>query len=111
MPASVVSAFEVEQVLLAHPRVEEAAVYAVPSEMGEDDIMAAVVVEGPEPLEPAELIEFVAPRLVYFAVPRFVEIFSELPTTSTQKIRKGALRARSRSASTWDGGPRRRGSR
>ncbi|GAA5125881.1 AMP-binding protein [Pseudonocardia adelaidensis] len=106
-----VSAFEVEQVLLAHPRVAEAAVYAVPSEMGEDDIMAAVVVEGPEPLEPAELIEFVAPRLAYFAVPRFVEILSELPKTSTEKVRKGALRARGRSASTWDSGRRRRGSR
>jgi crotonobetaine/carnitine-CoA ligase len=47
-----VSAFEVEQVLLTHPRVAEAAVYAVPSEMGEDDVMAAVVLDGPEPPSP-----------------------------------------------------------
>ena len=101
-------AFEVEQVLLTHPRVAEAAVYAVPGEMGEDDVMAAVVLDGPEPLEPAGLINFAAPRDAYFAVPRFVDILAELPKTSTQKVRTGVRRERDQAASTWDGGRRRR---
>ena len=37
-----VSAYDVEQAILKHPRSLEAAVYAVPSEMTEDEIMASV---------------------------------------------------------------------
>ena len=104
-----VSAFEVEQVLVGHPRVAEVAVYPVPSEFGEDDIVAAVVVEGAEPFDPAALLEYASPRLAYFSVPRFVELVTELPKTATQKIQKAVLRERAETHSMYDGGRRRRG--
>jgi crotonobetaine/carnitine-CoA ligase len=103
-----VSAFEVEHVLTSHPSVAEAAVYAVPSELGEDAVMASVVPEPSHTLEPAALIADVTSRLAYFAVPRYVDVVTELPKTSTQKVRKAVLRERGVSAATWDGGPRRR---
>ncbi len=104
-----VSSFEVEQVLLSHPAVAEVAVYGVPSELGEDSVMACIVTEPGHELDPPELIEFVAGRLAYFAVPRYVDVVDQLPKTSTQKIRKHELRRRGISVTTWDGGQRRRG--
>jgi len=38
-----VSSFEVEQVLLSHPEVGNAAVFPVPSELAEDEVMATIV--------------------------------------------------------------------
>lgn len=104
-----VSSFEVEQVLVSHPDVLEAAVYAVPSELGEDSVMAAVVVEPGSSVEPAGLLEFITPRLAYFAVPRYIDVLDSLPKTSTEKVRKSVLREQGVKASTWDAGPRRRG--
>jgi len=105
-----VSSFEVEQAVISHPKVKEAAVFAVPGEHGEDAVMAAIVLEDGVDFEPKELIDFLVPRLAYFAVPRYVEVIPELPKTSTQKVQKAALRQRGVSASTWDGGQRRKGS-
>ena len=104
-----VSSFEVEQVLLSHPKVLEAAVYGVPSELGEDEVMAAVVPEPGSGLRPEEILEFVTPRLAYFSVPRFIEVVEGLPKTSTQKVRKVLLREQGVTPATWDAGPRRRG--
>lgn len=103
-----VSSFEVEQVLQSHPAVAEVAVYGVPSELGEDAVMASVVTEAGETLDPADLASFAATRLPYFAVPRYIDVVAALPKTSTQKIRKQELRSTGVRATTWDGGQRRR---
>lgn len=97
-----VSSHEVEQVLLSHPDVAAAAVFPVPSELGEDEVMASVVPRGGAALEPLELVRFCEPRLAYFAVPRFVEVVAELPLTSTGKVEKFRLRDRGVSETTWD---------
>ncbi|MDQ1105389.1 AMP-binding protein [Nocardioides zeae] len=103
-----VSAFEVEHVLTGHPAVAEAAVFAVPGELGEDAVMASVVPEEGHDLDPATLVAEVADRLAYFAVPRYVDVVDALPKTSTQKVRKAELRERGITGTTWDGGQRRR---
>jgi crotonobetaine/carnitine-CoA ligase len=102
-----VSSFEVEQVLSSHPAVAEVAVYGVPSDLGEDSVMACVVPESGHQLEPSDLVDFASGRLPYFAVPRYVDLVDQLPKTSTQKIRKQELRSRGISTTTWDGGQRR----
>ncbi|MGW4339322.1 AMP-binding protein [Rhodococcus koreensis] len=104
-----VSSFEVEQVLISHSLVLEAAVYAVPSELGEDSVMAAIVVSDPDEFTVEDLVRFATPRLPYFAVPRYIEVLEVLPKTSTQKIRKATLRDRGITSTTSDIGPRRRG--
>jgi carnitine-CoA ligase len=97
-----VSAFEVEQVLQAHPDVAAAAVIPVPSELGEDEVMACVVPRaGAEPA-PAELVAFCDERLASFAVPRYVELLAELPLTASGKVEKYKLRERGLTAAAWD---------
>ena len=41
-------------------------------------------------LDPAELIEFLRPRLAHFMIPRYVRITAELPKTPAQKAEKHA---------------------
>jgi crotonobetaine/carnitine-CoA ligase len=100
-----ISSFEVEQVLLSHPAVANAAVFPVPSSMAEDEVMAAVILHAGQELTPADLIAYCAPRLPYFALPRYLEFTSELPMTENGKVQKYKLRERGVTAQTWDGGP------
>jgi crotonobetaine/carnitine-CoA ligase len=97
-----ISAWEVEQVLQAHPDLAVAAVIPVPSELGEDEVMACVVPRpGCEP-EPEALIAHCESRLAYYAIPRYVEILPALPLTENGKVKKFALRERGITPSTWD---------
>jgi len=97
-----VSAYEVEHVILNHPHVQEAAVFAVPSELAEDEIMACVsVVEGAS-LKEADLIDFLKNDLPRFAVPRYVKITDEFPKTETQRIIKKELETSGIVSGTYD---------
>jgi carnitine-CoA ligase len=89
-----VSSFEVEQVLSQFPGVAHVAVFGVPSELGEEEVMAAVVPEPDAPLDPLEVLRFCEPRLAYFAIPRYLELVDELPLTENGKVRKAILRER-----------------
>jgi crotonobetaine/carnitine-CoA ligase len=89
-----VSSFEVEQVLSQYSGVAQVAVFGVPSELGEEEVMAAVVPEPGAELDPPEVLRFCEPRLAYFAIPRYVELVDELPLTENGKVRKAALRQR-----------------
>src|SRR4029453_9192791 len=86
-----VSSYEVEQVLQSHPAVAAVAVYPVRSELAEDEVMAALVARPGATLDPAELVRFCAPRLPYFAIPRFVDVVAELPRTENGKVQKNKL--------------------
>jgi crotonobetaine/carnitine-CoA ligase len=97
-----VSSWEVEQALLAHPAVVEAAAFAVSSELAEDEVMVAVVLRAGASVLPKELAAFCMPRLPRFAVPRYVEIVEDLPRTENGKVRKHVLRARGVTAAAWD---------
>jgi crotonobetaine/carnitine-CoA ligase len=99
-----ISSFEVEQVLLGHPAVANAAVFPVRSSLAEDEVMAAVVLHPGRALAPADLIAYCAPRLPYFAVPRYLEFMAEMPVTENGKVQKYKLRDRGVTAQTWDGG-------
>ncbi|MGN7250354.1 MULTISPECIES: ATP-dependent acyl-CoA ligase [unclassified Arthrobacter] len=95
-----ISSVEVEQALRQHPAIQDAAVYAVDSELGEDEVMAALVLR--EPVDFGELCEFCAPRLASFAIPRFVRVVDQLPQTENGKVRKQVLKAAGRGAAQWD---------
>ncbi|MHB9842161.1 ATP-dependent acyl-CoA ligase [Paraburkholderia terrae] len=97
-----ISSFEVEQVLLSHPAVELAAVFAVQSSLAEDEVMAAIVLREGCTLGPLELIQYCEPRLPYFAVPRYLDFKSELPRTENGKIMKYRLRETGITSTTWD---------
>jgi crotonobetaine/carnitine-CoA ligase len=97
-----ISSFEVEQVLLSHPEIATAAAYPVRSELAEDEVMVAVVRRPGSVLDEAGLIAFCAPRMPYFAVPRYVEFVDALPVTENGKIQKYKLRERGIGERTWD---------
>jgi crotonobetaine/carnitine-CoA ligase len=97
-----ISSFEVEAEIGAHPKVRESAVVAVPSEFGEDEVLAIIAPVPGETVDPAELIAFLAPRLPHFMVPRYVRILADLPKTPTQKVEKHILRSDGLTKDTWD---------
>jgi crotonobetaine/carnitine-CoA ligase len=97
-----ISSWEVEQVLLEHPAVQSAAAFPVPSELGEDEVMVAIVLEDGHEVDAGGLIEHARPRLPYFALPRYVEFVEELPLTENGKVRKQVLRERGVTPATWD---------
>jgi crotonobetaine/carnitine-CoA ligase len=99
-----ISSYEVEAVILEHPLVEEVAAIAVKAETGgEDEVLACIVLApGASPPDPVEILDFCAPRMPYFAVPRYVEFIDDIPKTPSQKIQKNKLRARGLMDSAWD---------
>jgi crotonobetaine/carnitine-CoA ligase len=97
-----ISSFEIEQSILGHPAVAEVAAIAVPSELGEDDVMVCVVPAGGETLEVEDLMDFCTARLPKFAVPRYVDVVADLPKNAMGRVLKPLLRERGVTASTWD---------
>lgn len=95
-----VSAYEVEKAVDAYPDVLESAAFGVPSPLGEQDIMIAVVpVEG-RTIHPADLLTFLQARLPKYALPTYLDIVSGLPKTGTHRVVKSDLKARGVTAST-----------
>ncbi|MEE8246670.1 MAG: AMP-binding protein [Alphaproteobacteria bacterium] len=97
-----ISSIEVENEINAHPAVAESAAFPVASEHGEQEVMAALVLEPGAALRPEALIRFLAPRMAYFMVPRYLDFVAALPKTATGKVQKYALRERGLGAGAWD---------
>jgi carnitine-CoA ligase len=97
-----ISSYEVEQVLVSHPQVENAAVFPVRSELAEDEVMAAIVLRPGETIDYAALLDYCQPRMPYFAVPRYLEFVDALPVTENGKVTKYKLRERGVTAASWD---------
>jgi crotonobetaine/carnitine-CoA ligase len=97
-----ISPYEVEQALLTHPDVRMVAVFGVPSDLIEEELMAAVVPQAGAVLAPSEVRAWCAERLPTSAVPRFVELRAELPMTPTGKVEKFKLRERGITDATDD---------
>jgi crotonobetaine/carnitine-CoA ligase len=87
-----VAAAEIEDALVAHPAVREAAAIGVPAELGEDDIVAFVALEPGASVDEATLRAFVRERLADFKVPSRIELRDALPRTATERIAKHLLR-------------------
>jgi carnitine-CoA ligase len=103
-----ISSYEVERIVNAHPEVVESAVVGVPSELGEEEVLAVVVPRDAERFDPADLVAFCAERMADFMVPRYVRLQSALPKTATERVQKYALRERG-VADAWDRAPARPG--
>ncbi|MBL6749870.1 MAG: AMP-binding protein [Nevskia sp.] len=83
---------EVEDVLLAHPLVAEAAVIGVPDERWGDRVHAVVSVRGA--VGEAEIMQFCAERLAGFKRPRGITIWQDIPKSPVGKILRRATRDR-----------------
>ncbi len=87
-----VSPAEVEQRLLEHPQVAEAAVVAAPDEFGLDKPVACVVGVAGSSLDADVLTQWCRDGLAAFKRPRAIVELDELPKTATGKIRRNVLR-------------------
>lgn len=87
-----IAAAEIEMVIAEHPDVFQVAALAVPSELGEDDILVAVVARPASGLTESDVAAWCAERLAAVKVPRYVALLDSLPLTPTHKIAKTVLR-------------------
>jgi fatty-acyl-CoA synthase len=87
-----ISSVELENEIMAHPAVREAAVIARPDERWGERPLACVVPEEGETLTLEDLREHLAPRVAKWWLPDALEIVDEVPKTSVGKFDKKVLR-------------------
>jgi fatty-acyl-CoA synthase len=83
---------ELENALMAHPAVAEAAVIAVPDEKWAERPLAVVVTREGTSVSSAQLREFLEPNFAKFWLPDRFEFVAEIPKTSVGKFLKTELR-------------------
>jgi long-chain acyl-CoA synthetase len=83
---------EIEEVLYAHPDIQEAAVIGIPDELRGEEVKACVSLREGVAISPEELIEFCKERLARYKVPKDIDIMPSLPKGPTGKILKRELR-------------------
>ncbi|SEH15307.1 long-chain fatty acid--CoA ligase [Thermoleophilum album] len=88
-----ISSVELENHLMAHPAVREAAVIARPDERWSERPLACVVLEEGRSATPAELRAFLADRVAKWWLPDDFAFVAEIPKTSVGKFDKKVLRA------------------
>lgn len=97
-----ISSFEVESAIASHSAIESVAVYAVESDLAEEEVMASITLKPDHRVDFIDLIEHCQKDLPYFAVPRFFRVVSTMPTTENGKIQKYKLRTEGVTQDTWD---------
>jgi fatty-acyl-CoA synthase len=89
-----ISSVDLENLVMAHPAVAEAAVIGVPDEKWDERPMVSVVVREGASVTAAELREFLAGKVARWQLPERWTFIAEVPKTSTGKFDKKVLRAR-----------------
>jgi fatty-acyl-CoA synthase len=89
-----ISSVELENAIMGHPDVVEAAVVGVPDARWDERPLACVVLKSGAAATPADLCKFLEPRVAHWWVPERWSFISEVPKTSVGKFDKKVLRAR-----------------
>jgi fatty-acyl-CoA synthase len=89
-----ISSVEIENLIMGHPKIAEAAVIAVPHPKWMERPLACVVVRPGEELDRDEVLAFLGEHLSRWQVPDDVVFIDEIPKTSVGKFSKRALRER-----------------
>jgi fatty-acyl-CoA synthase len=87
-----ISSVELENQVMAHPAVAEAAVIGVPDEKWDERPLVAVVVKEGQQVTAEELREFLADRVAHWQLPENWTFIAEVPKTSVGKYDKKRLR-------------------
>jgi fatty-acyl-CoA synthase len=87
-----ISSVELENALMAHPAIAEAAVIAIPDDKWDERPLAAVVLREGATATGEELKAFLAPNFAKWWLPDRYEFVAEIPKTSVGKFRKTELR-------------------
>ncbi|MEM3655407.1 MAG: AMP-binding protein [Thermoprotei archaeon] len=81
---------QIERVAEEFPGVVECAAVGVPGELGDEEILLALKVEGE--VDTLKLMHHLSEKLPYYMIPRYLLYVDEIPKTPTQKIRREAVR-------------------
>jgi crotonobetaine/carnitine-CoA ligase len=88
-----ISGSEIDRVVGTHPKVQEAAAVAVPSDLGEDELLVALVPKPGSGLTPEEIADWCQAKLAPVKRPRYVALLDVLPHTPTHRVAKFKLRS------------------
>jgi long-chain acyl-CoA synthetase len=94
---------EVEDTLVRHPAVREAAVVGVPDAYRGETVWAYVSLRPGFAATPEELIEFCRAEMAAYKYPRRIEVLPDLPKTPTGKLLRRELRQRAANAGAGAG--------
>jgi len=83
---------EVEDLLLRHPKIANAAVIGMPDDFSGETLCAYVVAKSEAAPTEEEVIDFCSDRIAYYKVPKHINVVAELPMTPSGKIRRFELR-------------------
>jgi len=97
-----IASFSIEKIVNLHDKVLESAAYGVKSELGEDEVMVAIVMKPGESMTPEELLDFCQGKMAYFMIPRFIDFVEKLPKSEVHRIMKRFLKEQGVSENTYD---------
>jgi long-chain acyl-CoA synthetase len=84
---------EIDNLLVEHPKIRDAACVGVPDEVLGEEICAYVIVREGETLEPAEIRDYCAQHLARYKVPRYVKVLqTDFPRNAVGKILKKEMK-------------------
>lgn len=83
---------EIENVLLSHPSVSDAAVIGIPDERWGETVAAVVVATAPDSVDADALIAWCRDRIAHFKAPTSVDVVAELPRNPAGKVLRRVLR-------------------
>ncbi len=89
-----ISSVEIENELMAHPKIKEAAVIGVTHVRWSERPLACIVLQPGEEMTKDEVLEYIAPKLAKWQIPDDVVFIDEVPKTSVGKFSKKTLRDR-----------------
>jgi crotonobetaine/carnitine-CoA ligase len=93
----------IEDAVRQHPAIAEVAAFAVPDDLGEDEIKIVVLLDDGDDLAAADVALFADERLPRHMRPRYIEVVSDLPLTpGTQRVQRFKLRESWATPTTWD---------
>jgi crotonobetaine/carnitine-CoA ligase len=87
-----ISGAELDRVIGNHPAVLEAAAIPVPADLGEDDILVAVILREGMQAGAQEIADWCRRHLAAIKVPRYVVFVDHLPHTPTHRVAKFRMR-------------------
>jgi crotonobetaine/carnitine-CoA ligase len=97
-----IASWEIEDVIKSHAKVQDVAVIPVPDPKRGEEIKAFILPKSE--LKPEEIIEYMAGKVAYFKIPRYIELVQTLPYTPTGRVKKWELKEREKERTDhgWD---------